>query len=316
VARIFISYDGKDREIARTIEKGLLSEGHQSVWGVDELVAGKGWGELMPRRLAEADAVVALLTENSQTTPSVWCEIGAARVLGRSPKQVALLPVVVGLTATPPNLGDILKLWSKTTEKQELQRLIQEIGSAINAHLETLRNEASRASYPMIFVSHRHKDQKIAEALADMLTSALDIGQVDIRCTSVQPYRLRFGLNTGDRLREEIKHAKAVLGILSPDTLESSYVMFELGAAWAQNIYTCPLLARGANTADIPSPIHDLAPAQLWVDSDAQQLLDNLEAELNLKRKPGSSPQVTQKINKLVEVSRPMPALGATATSA
>jgi hypothetical protein len=89
----------------------------------------------MSRKVAEADAVVALLTENSQATSSVWSEIGAARALGRSPKRVALLPVAIGLTTAPLYLQDILLLWSQTTEKQQLERLIREINSAINAHL-------------------------------------------------------------------------------------------------------------------------------------------------------------------------------------
>jgi hypothetical protein len=46
MARIFISYDRKDREIARTIEEGLLSEGHQSVWGVDRTRGALGLGRV------------------------------------------------------------------------------------------------------------------------------------------------------------------------------------------------------------------------------------------------------------------------------
>ena len=129
--------------------------------------------------------------------------------LGASPKRIALLPVVIGQKSAPGYLQDILKLRSESSEEQRLDRLIREINSAINAHLDALRHEASRAAYPTIFISHRHKDQKIAEALAELLTAAFDVGITDIRCTSVQPYRLRFGLNTGERLREEIKHAKA-----------------------------------------------------------------------------------------------------------
>ena len=83
MARIFLSYDPRDRDLARTLEKGLEAKGHQSVWGVDELIAGRGWGELMPRRLASADAVIAILTPNSEKSPSVWCEVGAARASGK-----------------------------------------------------------------------------------------------------------------------------------------------------------------------------------------------------------------------------------------
>lgn len=55
------------------------------------------------------------------------------------------------------------------------------------------------------------------------------VDRKDIRCTSVRPYRLPVGENTADRLRDEITEAEVVLGILTTDTLESSYVAFELG---------------------------------------------------------------------------------------
>ena len=121
--------------------------------------------------------------------------------------------------------------------------------------------------------------------------------------TSVQPYRLPFGKNTGERLRDKIKRAQAVLGLLSPDTAESSYVMFELGAAWAERIYTCPLLSRGAGVTDIPGPIYDLSPARLWVESDGYQLLRDLEAEVDLKRRDGTQGLVAEKIATLVRLS-------------
>ena len=292
MANIFLTYDGKDRDLARNLEAEIKKLNHEIVWGVDELIAGRGWGELMPRRIANADAVVALLTPNSVNTPSVWCEGGAARALGNTEKRTALLPVIIGLESKPNSLRDILVLWDN-------ENLVSEIDSAIKAHLASIE---ARAESPKIFISHRHKDQKIAEALTDVITTALDVRPAEIRCTSVQPYRLPFGKNTGERLRDEIASAQVVLGILSPDTAESTYVMFELGAAWSQHVYTCPLLSRGAELQHIPAPIFDLAPARLHVRSDCAQLLENLASELGIPRKEAQG-ATSQKIDKLVEVA-------------
>ncbi|MGH8488013.1 MAG: hypothetical protein ACREXS_03860 [Gammaproteobacteria bacterium] len=77
------------------------------------------------------------------------------------------------------------------------------------------------------------------------------------------------GERTPDRLRAELRGAEAVLGIIAPDTSESSYVLFELGAAWSHGILTCPLLVRGAT-----SPIRDLNPLSLNDQRDCHQLLD------------------------------------------
>lgn len=300
MARIFFAYDARDRDLARALEKGLKEKDHESVWGVDELIAGRGWGELMPRRIANADAVVAILTENSQTSSSVWCEIGAARALANTDKRTALLPIVIGLEKTPAYTEDMLVLWADKSKQGIDSKLIDAIDSAIRAHLASIE---ARGSSPKIFISHRHKDQAIAAALTETIRAAFEIRSTEIRCTSVQPYRLPFGKNTGDRLREEIGRAQVVLGILTPDTSQSSYVMFELGAAWSQRIYTCPLLSKGAEYQHIPEPIFDLAPARLWEPSDCHQLLDNLEAELGLTRNKDSLGAVSEKIKALTKAA-------------
>lgn len=303
MARIFFAYDAKDRALARSLESGLEKQGHQSVWGVDELVAGRGWSELMPRRLAGADAVVAILTPNSEKSTSVWCEIGAARALANTEKRTALLPVVIGLDKAPGYTEDMLVLRGDSSNESDNARLIAEIDRAIKAHLATIESEAARVASPKIFISHRHKDQAIAAALTETIRTAFELRPTEIRCTSVQPYRLPFGKNTGERLREEIKRAQVVLGILTPDTSESSYVMFELGAAWSQRIYTCPLLSKGAEYKHIPGPIFDLAPARLWESSDCHQLLDNLEAEVGLNRSKDTQGAVSDKIKSLTSAA-------------
>jgi hypothetical protein len=300
MARIFLSYHAKDRDLARMIESGLEKRGHQSVWRVDELIAGRGWGELMPHRISSADAVVALLTPNSQNSTSVWCEIGAARALANTEMRTALLPIIIGLKEAPAYMSDMLVLWGDKAAEGNQEKLIGTIDTAIKAHLTAIKRDAES---PRIFISHRHKDQDIALALTEVISTAFEIRQPEIRCTSVQPYRLPFGKNTGERLRDEIGRAQVVLGILSPDTSQSSYVMFELGAAWSQQIYTCPLLAQGAEYQHIPGTIFDLAPAKLWDTSDCHQLLDNLQAELNLTRLKDAQGAVSNKITALTKAA-------------
>lgn len=311
MARIFFSYHSLDRHLARGLEKGLEAKGHTSVWGVDELIAGRGWGELMPRRLASADALVAVFTKNSEMSPSLWCEIGAARALANTEKRTALLPVMIGMDRAPSYTKDTLVLWANSSEGDDQPSLVTAIDTAIKAHLAAIDAEAARFSSPKIFISHRHKDQNIAAALAETIRTAFEVQQNEIRCTSVQPYRLPFGKNTGERLRDEIGKSQVVLGILTPDVSESSYVMFELGAAWAQRIYTCPLLSKGAEYNDIPGPIFNLAPARLWEASDCHQLLGNLEAELHLSRRKDTHGAVMDKVTYLTEAAKVAPGVTA-----
>lgn len=303
MAKIFISYTSSDRSFARSLETELLKYKHESVWGVDELIAGRGWGELMPQRLGAADAVVALLTPNSKDDKSLWCEVGAARVLAHTAKRTAFLPVIKDLEQAPGYTGDIMILWENNCEPDDngsrIPMLCKEIDRAIQAHLRALKAEEGRDEKPKIFVSHRHKDHEIASALVKVLRTQFKLTDNDIRCTSVQPYRLPFGKNTSDRLKNEINGAQVVLGLLAPDTPESSYVMFELGAAWAQGTYTCPLLCKDANVTHIPGPIFDLAPAKLSVMSDCYQLLENLKVELNLEVNDIHSGELQKSIEEL-----------------
>ncbi len=166
---------------------------------------------------------------------------------------------------------------------------------------QTHRSEHPLQSYPQIFISHRHKDVDVAKALVKLLEAAFHIQEKDMRCTSVQPYKLPAGEHTPDRLRAEISQARVVLGILTPDTKESSYVLFELGAAWGQKVRCFPLLAKGAISADIPSPISDLRALQLVDEGDCQQLINELPNVVGLRRCKNFKAQSAEKIRALVK---------------
>jgi hypothetical protein len=123
----------------------------------------------------------------------------------------------------------------------------------------------------------------------------------------VQPYRLKVGDRTSDRLRAELQTAEAVLGILTPDTKDSSYVLFELGASWGRRGTTFPLLARGATLADIPSPIGDLHPLALHSEADCFQLIDDLVEATSLRGKDRRGARLSERIVDLVKAaSKPL----------
>lgn len=105
-----------------------------------------------------------------------------------------------------------------------------------------------------IFISHSSKDAALAEALIDLLRSALGLPAKEIRCSSVDGYRLPVGVNTEGKLREEVNAAKVVIGLVTPSSLASSYVMFELGARWGANLFLAPLLA-GVTPNELSGPL-------------------------------------------------------------
>jgi hypothetical protein len=146
--------------------------------------------------------------------------------------------------------------------------------------------QVSATSGLQIFISHSSKDRVLAEALTDLLKSAL--GLVSIRCSSVDGHRLPVGVNTEGKLREEVNEAKVVVGLVTPSSLASSFVMFELGARWGANLFLAPLLA-GVRANELSGPLGLLNA--LSADNDAQlhQLLGDIAKQLDLTlQKPES----------------------------
>jgi hypothetical protein len=246
--------------------------------------------------------VLVLWTENTYKSQFVSAEIGVVRA---SP-QIGLLPVVIGDVSTPPFIQDLMVERIPDAVPETLRKLSEKLDTSIKQHIE-FRNLRKKGR-PKVFISLRHKDQEIVGALVDCIGTYFHIDRQDIRCTSVRPYRLPVGENTSDRLREEITDAEVVLGILTTDTLASSYVAFELGSAWGQRVWTCPLLARGANQGHIPDPIRGLSPLFLSKNGDCYQLLNDMEGFTSLvKRKELESGQLSDKVDKLVAAANEPP---------
>jgi hypothetical protein len=83
-----------------------------------------------------------------------------------------------------------------------------------------------------VFLSHSSKDVPIAFALIELLRNGIGLRAQEIRCSSVDGYRLPGGANTEVQLRQEVNTAKAFIGLITQNSLASPYVMFELGARW------------------------------------------------------------------------------------
>jgi hypothetical protein len=293
VATIYVSYKSEERDVAKHLAEELERLGHQSVYDAVALSPGENWRQVLLEALSSADAVVALLSERAMGSPFVLGELGAARALYHAFGHMLLLPVLVGDLPIPPVVSDLFVVRMQPTQ-EGIKRAAEEVAGALGDHLAR-----SRRGYPRIFVSHRHNDAAVAKALTELIAAAFHIEPSDLRCTSIHPYRLRAGERTGDRLRAEIRRAEAVLGILTPDTKASSYVLFELGASWGRGGVTFPLLARGATAADVPAPIGDLHTLSLYDEAECHQLVDDLADVTTLRRQANRGAAVSERIREL-----------------
>ena len=62
------------------------------------------------------------------------------------------------------------------------------------------------------------------------------------------------GANTEAQLREEVNAAKVLAAVITPSSLASQYVMFELGTRWGANLPLASLLA-GVKPSELSSPL-------------------------------------------------------------
>src|SRR5262245_7038271 len=114
----------------------------------------------------------------------------------------------------------------------------------------------SPSSEPIrLFISHSSADVTLARQVVDLFRSSLNLRATEIRCTSVDGYRLPGGANTNAQLRLEVHDAQVLIGIISAASLTSQYVLFELGARWGAGRPLIPLLAPGTPTSVLDGPL-------------------------------------------------------------
>ena len=144
----------------------------------------------------------------------------------------------------------------------------------------TRRDKRLSGTTPRIFISHSSNDEDLAAALIDLLQSALPDLWSDpnpIRCTSVPGYKLEGGADTDTVLREEIRDADVFIGLLTPKSLNSTYVLFELGARWGLQTVIKPLIS-GFPKSDVKAPLSRLHIQSCDEPNDLHQLLSRESA--------------------------------------
>jgi hypothetical protein len=295
VSKFYIAHKitvGEDRRLAKALAAELEAMGHIAIHHAASDDPGANWREAHIKALVDSDAVVALLIKNH--SDSVMGEIGMARVLQHARGKMLLLPVLVEIDI-PNIVKDIFNFRMKLKPtREEIQGVVKELVRAVRR----------QPAYPNVFISHRHSDARVVRALVKVLETAFEIQPSNLRCTSVHPYRLKAGDRTAERLRRELQHAEAVLGLISPDVKDSSYVLFELGASWGRAGITFPLLIRGATTADVPAPIGDLHTLSLTEAAECHQLLDDLEDVVCLRRQTERQATIESRISDLINAAR------------
>src|SRR5690349_16157462 len=137
-----------------------------------------------------------------------------------------------------------------------------------------------------VFISHSNADRELARATFDVLNASLRLDQTRVRCTSLDGSRLPAGVSTDERLRDEVLTATVFIGILSPSSLTSTYVLFELGARWAVQRRIFPMLAGGVEVAQLRPLLSNLNVLSMHELAELHQFIREVGEELNIQPQP------------------------------
>ena len=142
-----------------------------------------------------------------------------------------------------------------------------------------------------LFISHSSQDIELADRLVRLLSNALSLRSQHIRCTSLDGYRLPGGADSDEQLRDEALTADCFVGIVSPHSLGSAYVLFELGARWGAKKHLVPLLGPGMKPHALRGPLAGLNALSCENTSELHQLVHELSQRLQLEPEPPAAYQ-------------------------
>jgi hypothetical protein len=163
MAKLYISYPEESRELAKALSSELLVLNHV---GVFDALVGKPsayWQDVYLRELASSDGVVVLLTEQSLKSNYVLGEIGATRALYQACRRPILLPITVGIEI--PDVVKDVYVYRMDPSANGIKLGAEDID-------RTYRT--ARSGFPKVFISHRHADRIVVEALVGLLTTAFE----------------------------------------------------------------------------------------------------------------------------------------------
>jgi hypothetical protein len=144
----------------------------------------------------------------------------------------------------------------------------------------------------IFFVSHSHKDDRLAEAMVSFLKSGVGVETKEIRCTSQLATGLKSGARISEQLRRDIRRCEYFLPLITANSLESEFVGFEIGAAWVQEKNIVPLVYMPSGGVAIPSLLNEFLYRDVSRLEDLVQLAHDLTSEIFVKSDQSTASEI------------------------
>ena len=129
-----------------------------------------------------------------------------------------------------------------------------------------------------LFISHRELRKDHAEQLIVILQTAFGSDLIDITCTSSLDHSLEIGENITVQIKEKITACTLFMVLLTEESLESKWVLFEIGGAWILNKHIIPLLSGSIDDKRIPAPIKEISFRRIEIQDGEKAMLNILRS--------------------------------------
>lgn len=159
-----------------------------------------------------------------------------------------------------------------------------------------------------IFISHAAKDQKLADALVDLLQTGVNVSANDVFCSSLEGLGIPPGKDFIEHIKAQIQQPKVVIALLSQNYLSSQFCMCELGATWAMSHRLLPLLVSPVTYQDVKGvlSVTQLVSIDTGLTGTMQALVDELGMPApNLERWEAKKLAFLKKLNSFIKKQEP-----------
>ena len=133
-----------------------------------------------------------------------------------------------------------------------------------------------------VFVNHSSDDAELVLSLVELMKSSMSLLSTDIRCTSLDGYRLSSGDAWKERLRTEVDDTMVLLSVLTASSIKSPMTLFELGARWGAKRIIMPCYDTSIKIEDMPDPIRDIHCVNLANETEIMDLVRTLSELLGV----------------------------------
>jgi hypothetical protein len=157
----------------------------------------------------------------------------------------------------------------------------------------------------VIFISHSAENMQFAEVLRNFLAVAIDIDLGDILCTCVHHRNSYDGEKISEHLKADISSCTAVIAIVTPESISTDWLLFEIGAAWALGKKLFFLFLEGVDFRDLPEPLNCFSYADIDDKNAPIQLMGvcrEAAAAIGAGMKRG--PQVIAALDRVISTMR------------